>query len=77
MTTVYSRHCDIFRARDNFYYARLESAPLSEEFNCYGPFSTADLALGYLQQTHHIDSNFYLDDTGRRPVPAVVQPAGE
>jgi hypothetical protein len=69
---LYSRHCDIFKARDGQYYCRLETAAHSEEFEVYGPFGTAASALGYLQREHGIQDKFYLDETGRRPEPATA-----
>lgn len=73
---MHPRHCDIFKARDGQYYARLETLPYSEQFDFYGPFAVAGDALSYLQQAHAIGAAFYLDETGRRPVPAAAQPAG-
>lgn len=73
---MHSRHCEIFKARDARYYVRLETAAHSEQFDFYGPFEAAGLALDYLQQAHGIGDEFYLDESGRRSVPVAIQPAG-
>ncbi|MDO7848705.1 hypothetical protein Q5H92_20230 [Hymenobacter sp. M29] len=68
------RHCDIYRAKDAQYYARLETAIGSEVLLNYGPFETAATALAWLQTNHAIGDNFFLDDSGRRSVPTDLQP---
>ena len=63
------RHCDIYRARDGQYYARLETAPYSESFEHLGPFPAAPAALSWLQEQRAIGPDFFLDESGRRSVP--------
>ena len=65
----YPRHCEIYKARDGQYYIRLEKAERSETFEFYGPFQASKLALEYLQHSHSVGIDFYLDESGRRSVP--------
>lgn len=66
------RHCDIYRAKDGRYYARLETAIGSESFQSFGHFDTAEAALHWLQANHGIGSHFFLDESGRRSVPTAL-----
>lgn len=71
------RHCHIFKARDEHYYTRIESAPGSEQFDYYGPFETKQATLNYISKVQDVKGEFYLDDSGRWPVPLILHRVAE
>lgn len=64
------RHCDFYKASDGKWYMELADHEYAdrEEANTYGPFSSFDQAMDYLDNFSN-PGGFGEDDSGKRPPP--------
>lgn len=66
-----SRHCSIYKAKDGKWYMDLANREYGDHYDSttYGPFSSEEATMAYLDTNHSNPGSFFTDDSGKHPVP--------